>query len=80
MNVCYGLISKDQIENVSVGFLHASDRKSLLVTCHITGDYVKGTDIVVCYWREYCDMPPDVLVHSHKTIAISMATMCRVPK
>ncbi|MEE9579775.1 MAG: hypothetical protein V3V74_00480 [Nitrosomonadaceae bacterium] len=39
-----------------------------------------GTNIVICYWREYCDMPPNVLVHSHKAIAISMAAMCRLQK
>ena len=50
---------------------------SLLV--RITGDYVTGTNIVICCWREYCDMPPNVLVHSHKTIAISMTAMCRLP-
>ncbi len=24
-------------------------------------DYVTGTNIVICCWREYCDMPPNVL-------------------
>ena len=57
---------------------------SLPLLGRITGDYVTGTDIVICCWREYCDMPPNVLVHSHIATALSMAaplieSYCQAP-